>query len=198
MRRHGGLVHAHPDRADHPLGAPAFERGVGRTQRLLDVVVGVVQVHDVDVIEAQPFEAGGERPADAVGAEVEHDVGRLDAEEHVGVGVGARLEQATDLRRDHERGTIDRAEDPTESALRLAEAVVRRGVDVADPGTQRGEHHLRGVVLIDRLEQSAERRAAQPERTDSDVTVAEAPVVVDHADSFLSFRHPADPRIESS
>ena len=70
LGEHRGLVHARADRTDHPLlaeldeGVDAFRRG------LLPVLVGVVQVDDLEIVEAEPREALIDRTQDAVAAEV--------------------------------------------------------------------------------------------------------------------------------
>ena len=78
---------------DHPLVAEIDEGAVRSGHRFVDVVVGIVDVDDVDPIDAQPAEAALERPPHRVVAEVEP---RLD------LAVGTHVEQAADLGRDHD------------------------------------------------------------------------------------------------
>ena len=61
-------------------------------QRLVEVIVGIVDVDDVDPINVQPVEAALERPPHGVVAEVE-------LRRHL--AVRAYLEQAADLGGDH-------------------------------------------------------------------------------------------------
>ncbi len=73
-RQHRRLVHPRPDRADDARLAQPVERRVGALDRRLPVIVGVVDVGDVDPVEPQALEALLDRAPDAVRAVVEHDV----------------------------------------------------------------------------------------------------------------------------
>ncbi|BDZ54083.1 hypothetical protein GCM10025870_11560 [Agromyces marinus] len=116
---HRGLVHPGPDRTDDALLAQFDERRDGLGVRLLAVVVGVVQVGDVDPVEPEALEARVDRAADAVAAEVPLATQRRRHREalvvHGALGVSAGHEESPDLRREHVlvAGTL---------AQRLAEA----------------------------------------------------------------------------
>ena len=68
---HLRLVHAGADRADDAGRAQLLQRRVGLAERLLGVVVRVVDERDVDPVEAEPGQARLQAARDAVGAEVE-------------------------------------------------------------------------------------------------------------------------------
>jgi hypothetical protein len=67
---HLGLVHARADRADDALRAELLQGRIALAEGLFGVVVRVVEVDDVDPVEAEPFQAGLQAAAYAVGAEV--------------------------------------------------------------------------------------------------------------------------------
>ncbi len=54
---HLGLVHADADRAHDTFAAEPFECGVRTGQSLVEMVVRIVNVHDVDAVEAKALEA---------------------------------------------------------------------------------------------------------------------------------------------
>jgi len=67
---HVRLVHRHPDGSDRALGPEPLEGRKGARQRLMVVMVGIVDEDDVDPLESEPPEAALHRPHDAVEAEV--------------------------------------------------------------------------------------------------------------------------------
>ncbi len=100
---HRRLVHADADRADDAL-ARAADRGPDRPRSMAasPVVVGIVDVGDVDTVQAEPLEALLDRARDAVGAVVEDDapagdvgvVGVVTTVERLVVDVGARRDRS--------------------------------------------------------------------------------------------------------
>ena len=63
---HRRLVHPGADRPDDPLLAQPVERRVRAVDGRLPVIVRVVDVRDVDALQAEALEALLDRPADAV------------------------------------------------------------------------------------------------------------------------------------
>ena len=62
-RQHLRLVHARPDGADDTVGAQLVERAIGAVQRVLEMVVGVVDVEDVQAFDAEPSPGSPRRSA---------------------------------------------------------------------------------------------------------------------------------------
>ena len=67
---HRRLVHPRTYGADDALGSQLVERRVAACEDVCPVVVGVVEVDDVQPIEAEALEALLERTADPIPAEV--------------------------------------------------------------------------------------------------------------------------------
>ena len=167
LGRHRRLVHAGAHRADDALIAKLDQRRDRLGVRRRPVVVGIVQVGDVDAIEPESLEALVDRAADAVAAEVvlpPRGGGNREAlVVHRAVGVVARDEEAPDLRREHVlvAGTV--GERRAEAALGQTESVVRRGVEVADAGVP-GRVDRGPRLVVGRLaEQVAQLRGAEAE-----------------------------------
>jgi hypothetical protein len=142
---------------------------VGLAQRLLAVVVGVVDERDVDPVQAQPAQARLEAAADAVGAVVESpDQVAGDVEPFVvapdaraAAGCRGRLEQPADLGGDHVLVPRPVTQGRAEPALGPAEAVVRRGVEEPDAAVPGRVDRRPRVVVGHRGEQVPDRRAAE-------------------------------------
>ncbi len=95
---HLGLVHAGAHGADHPVASQPVQGSIGSIERLVVVVVRVVDVEDVDSCKAQPFQALLDGAHHAVIAEVEDRVHRWGAAKRLaGLGWRARSQQAPDL-----------------------------------------------------------------------------------------------------
>ena len=103
------------------------------------MVVGVVEVDDVDAVEAEPVQALLQCAAYAVGAEVpDAAVGGGDGEavgQVVAAGLGG-FEAAAHLGGDGVRRARPVAQRGAETAFGQADAVVRGGVEVADAPPQ--------------------------------------------------------------
>ena len=137
------------------------------------MVVGVVNVDDVDAIEAEALEALAERTERTVVGEVEDRLERQRAlVRRVRLATGA--EHAPDLRREHELATWAPAEGVSEAALRETGSVERGRVEEAEPVLPRPVHDRTGVGVGNRLEETADRRAAESELGDGQPGAAEA------------------------
>ena len=90
----------------------------------------------------------------------------------------ARLEQAPDLGREHELVALLVAQRLAETVLGQAEAVVRRGVEIADAGVVAGLDRGARLLIGERLVHVAERRPAEAHDRDLDPRLAEHPPVV--------------------
>jgi hypothetical protein len=136
-----------------------------------DVLVRVVQVDDVEMVEAQPVEALGERAEDPVAAEVEDAAVRRGHDEPLVVEPFDPVhgfEHATHLGRDHPFVARTRTESGAETPLREAEPVVRRGVEVADAELPRSIDGGQRVVVRHLRVEVPELRAAEGERGQRD------------------------------
>ena len=72
LGQHRGLVHAGTDSGDDTLSPQLFERRIPVPERSFPVVVRVVEIDEIDAVEAEPLETGFERAKDAVAAEIPH------------------------------------------------------------------------------------------------------------------------------
>ena len=144
------VVHPRADRLDHALGPQLVQGRVGLVDRLLVVIVGVVDQQDVHVVRIQPFEALLQRAEHTVPAVVEPPVeGKRLHPSAVLHRLVYRVEHPANLRREDEAAPIDAGEGLSEEHLALADAVQRRRVEVADPQPARQLHRLQGGVLGD-------------------------------------------------
>ena len=80
----------------------------------------------------------------------------------------ARAQEAPDLGRDDELGARAAAERAAEPPLRQAGAVVRRGVEVPQAQLPGAVDDRGGLVVVDSLVQTAERRGAERKPPDLD------------------------------
>src|SRR5205823_4586408 len=138
---------------------------------LFGVVVGVVEVDDVDSVQAEPFQAGLKAAAYAVGAEVPHAAvggGHGEAVREVVAALAGGLQDAADLGGDRVGGTGVFAKDGADSAFGQAEAVVRGGVEVADALLPGRGHRLAGLFLADLGVEVADGGPAEGEGADLD------------------------------
>ena len=194
--QHLRLVHAGADSTDHALLAQLIERAVGAAQRLVVVVVGVVDVQDVDPADGQALEALLERPHHAVIGEIEHWIERRGAVEHL-AGLGRRIgaKKPADLGRERVVGARLLAQDPAEMALREAEAVEGSGVEEAQTFLPGPVDDLQRVGLADGAEQAAQGRRPQAKTRDHQPGPAKP-------DAFASFQLDgsarASPTVEDS
>ena len=157
-RRRLHRVRAQRDRVDDPLIAQVDERAVGARHRFVDVVVGIVDVDDVDPIGTQTPEAAVDRLLHGVIAEVEPG---LD------LTVGTGVQQAADLRRDHDTVT-SAAHGGTETALGLAQPVERRRVEERHPRVECPPRRLAGRRLVIAPEDRGQGGGAQPQPAHSE------------------------------
>lgn len=162
---HRGLVHPGADGPDDALGAQFLQCRVGLGERLLLVSVGVVEVGDVDAVEAEPGEALLQAATDTVGAEVP-DPARL-------LPSVAGYEEAADLGRDDVRVAGPVGERGAEAAFGQPEPVVRRRVEGAYADVPGGVHGGVGLVVLDRGVEVAEGGGAEDQLRDRHATAAE-------------------------
>ncbi len=133
------------------------------------MVVGVVDVGDVDPVEAESLEALEERPADPVTAEVEHGlhvVGHVP--EPVGQSARARWDESgrsrpTLVERVHGASGRPASERLADPPFGRTDPVERRRVDVADAELERRRHHRVRLGAGDGLEQPADHGGAEAE-----------------------------------
>src|SRR5262249_57983838 len=78
----------------------------------------------------------------------------------------ARPEQASDFRRQHPFVTRHLAHGVPDTTLGLADAVIRRRIDIAHAGRPRGADDRFGLVAGDIAPAAAESGATEPERRD--------------------------------
>jgi hypothetical protein len=136
------------------------------------VVVRVVQVDDVDPVEAGALQARLEGAQHAVAAEVPDTamVGR--DREAFRVGQVRRLrrrhEQASDLCGDHVVVAGPRAKGGAQTPLGQAEAVVRCGVEVPESGVPGGVDRGRELLVASGAVHVAALRSAEAERGEED------------------------------
>jgi hypothetical protein len=150
--------------------------------------VEVVHQEDVDPPGAEALQAVLERTHHAV-VGVVVDLGKRQAVLELAVVEGrriARLEQAPDLGREHEIGARLAAQRLAEAMLRQAEAVQRRGVEIADAGIMAGLERGPRLGIRERPVHVAERRPAAAHDRDLDPRAAEHPPVA-------WFHQPASP-----
>ena len=139
---HLALVHSGAEARDDALVAQLGERLRAGRRRGLPVIVGVVHVDDVDAVDAEPLEAVLDRAQHPVAAEVVHPAGvgrHVEAVREVALvrGLGTRHQHAPDLRGQDVLVARVRGQRAPEAALREPEAVVRRGVEIADAALPR-------------------------------------------------------------
>ena len=167
------LVDAEADRLDVAVAAELVERLVGAFHRRpvhlrlqLGAVgegIDVVDEEDVDAVEAEALEAvlvGAHGAVIGVveprleGERLRPRIARL-------LGRAPRLEAAADLGREHP--AVAAAELVADDALRLAVAVERRRVEIADAAVEGVEDDDPGVGFGDCPDIAGERRAAEAE-----------------------------------
>ena len=172
-RQHLRLVHAGPDRLDRAVGPKPVERSVGTGECFLEVLIRVVDVEDVDLVDAQPRDALLDRAHDAVVREVIHGVERGRARKRVALRRRARTEQAADLGREHVLVSRLGAEHCAEALLRQAIPVLGRGVEKANASRPRGLDDLMRLIVRESLEQAPQRRGAETQPRDLERRAAE-------------------------
>lgn len=192
-----GLVHADADRAHDSFRAQCLQRGIRLGQRLLGVVVRIVQVDDVDPVQAQPLQAGLQAPAYAVRAEVPDPlVGGGDGEavgQVVAGGLRPGTEQSADLGGQDVLVPGQTAQSGAEAPFGQAEAVVRGGVEVPYAGFPGGQDGPFGLGVADRGEEVPDPGGAEGEFADAQCAAAEWVVASAHDFGSGRRRRPAIP-----
>lgn len=177
---HRGLVHAGADGSDHALRAELLQRRVALAEGRFPMVVGVVQIDDVDPVEAEASQAFLDAAADAVGAEVPAAPVGVRHGESVGqslvgrrLGGGQRVEQTARLRGHRVLRPRPVAQGLAEAAFGEPEAVVRCGVEVTDALLPGRVDRCRGLFRVDLREEVADRRCPEGEFGDLDRAASE-------------------------
>ena len=104
------------------------------------------------------------------GADIEGVVAAVEAlavELVVGADRVRRPDEPADLRREHERVARHVAQHAADAPLRRAVAVQRRRVEIADADVPGAPDHRPRVIVGDRAEQAADRRAPETEPRDA-------------------------------
>src|ERR1700730_5242344 len=83
LHEHLGLVHSGADGAYHPVLAQLIEGAIRAIDGVVEMVVGVMNVEDVDTPQAKPDEALLDRAHHAVVREIEYRVQGWNAPEHL-------------------------------------------------------------------------------------------------------------------
>ena len=175
-----------PNAGDRAAAAQAFERAVAalaqrlhvRRVALRPVLVhaDVVDVEDIDPRQPQPLKAVLERAHDAVVGIVVDRVERQRVMAAVGVLAGrVGAQQPPDLGRQHPFVARMVAHRVADRALGLADAVERRGVDIAHPGAPGRGDDVLGRLAGDIDPAAAQGRAAEPQLRDLQLGAADLP-----------------------
>ena len=147
-REHLNLIHAGTDRPHDALLAQTLQSRQRAPDRILPMVVRIVDVEDVQPIETEPAQARLHRSEHAVGAVVEDDphtrgasvVGVILAVAGLAVDVGLRThlvdgdEQAADLGREDEIVAAVVPQGQAQAPLGIAIAIEWGAVEIADAG----------------------------------------------------------------
>jgi hypothetical protein len=172
--QHLGLVHSRADRRDRAVRAQPVERAIRAAQRLVVMVVRVVDQQHVDTIEGEPREAFLDRAHHTVIREIENGIERRDALERL-VWVGGRVgaQQTPDLGGQDEFVARLGAQHRAETALGQTAAVERRGVEEPDTCVPGRLDDAMTFVVGQGLVQAAERGSAQAKLRDLEPSAAE-------------------------
>jgi hypothetical protein len=138
-------------------------------ERLGPVVVQIVEVGDVESVGVESSQALLDGAQDGVAAEIPLSTMGCGCDEPLSVqfsgrrALRGRYERAPHLRREQVLLARTRAKGNAEAALRQADPVVRRGVEIADAGFPGSVHRLVGILIGGLAVQVAQLRAAEPE-----------------------------------
>ena len=130
---HRGLVHSHSYRSHHSLFPQLDECADALGRCLIPVIIRIVQVDDVEVVDAQTMQARLDAAKDRIAGEVElPTVGRRHREAAIvesSIGIRLRHECAPGFGREHEVVAGSVGEQFAQSSFRVSESVVRGGVE---------------------------------------------------------------------
>ena len=160
---HLGLVHAGPDRFDRPFRPETVERRVCACQSLGEVLVGVVDVEDVDPVDAETRDALLDRAHHAVVREVVDGVEGRSAGKSVALRRRACAKEPANFRREHELVPRLGAQNRAQALFGQAVPVLRRGVEKTDAGRPRGLDDSVRIVIRQGLEEAPQGRGAKAE-----------------------------------
>src|SRR5205823_528332 len=134
---------AHTYGLDQPFGPQLFEHRQGFGDAGLEIVdIGVVQVGDVNVVQAQPFQGVLDAAPDAALGEVPYASAGSGNVEALGVlaAAGVRFQHTAHFGGDDKFIPRLVPEDGAKPLFGESQPVVRRGVEVADAGIPCGEN----------------------------------------------------------
>ncbi len=152
-------VRAERDGADDTVGPELRERRICAVDRLRQVILGIVDVDDVDPVETETLHARFQLAQRRIPAEVEHRVGAI-------LRLWRRDERAAGLGRDDHVVTTDRRQRPAEAGLGFPEPVQRRRVEQPDASFDGSRGSRDGVGLVVAPEDRCQRRGPEPEAGD--------------------------------
>ena len=178
-------VEARADPADDPGFAQFRERppparlelGEIGVERCGIVVPGVevVNQEDVDPIDSETLEAVLERAHHAIVAIIEHGLEFEPAQPLILDGVGSQrpTKDASDLGRYDVVAARLAVERPPERMLGKSASVPRRRIEIAHAPGPGGRDEPRSVIVVNAIEELAERRGSEAELGDADIRPAE-------------------------
>jgi hypothetical protein len=171
---HLRLVHACAHGADNAFRPQLVERAVRAMQGVVEVAVRVVDVQDVQALDAEPLAAFLDRAHDAVVGEVEDRVHRRGPEERL-PGLGRRVGAQQPAYLGRQRELLSRLAAQHLACALLAEtvAIQRSGVEEADATLPGSLDHGQRVLLEDRPIESRQRGGAEAEPRDREAGTAE-------------------------
>src|SRR5258708_3568146 len=161
--KHLRLVHSGTEGADQLLAAKLVEGPISPAQRLIEKVVGVVDVKDVHPLQSQAFQTRLERAHDPVVGEVENWIeGRRAKPALVWLRRSALLEEPADLRRECQLTARPVAQDVAEAALRQAKTIKRCCVEQTQTGIPRLDGDCMRVAVLNRPVHPTQGSGAEP------------------------------------
>ena len=149
------------------------QRLVGAVKRFIEMVVRVVDVKDVDLVDAEPRHALVDGAHDAVVGEVEDGIERWRFRKGVALRRPAGPEQLAHLGREDILVARLAAQNRAKTLLRKSVSVLRGGVEETDSRRPRGLDDPMRLVVRQRLEQTAQRSGAEAKPRDFERRAAE-------------------------
>ena len=130
------------------------------------MIVRVVDVKDVDALDAQPRNALLDRTHDAVVREVKDGIERGRIGKRLALWRSARAEKAADLGREHELIARLGPQDGAETLLREAVSILRRGIEKANARRPGGLDDAVRLVIREGLKQTPQGSSAETQSCD--------------------------------
>src|SRR5260370_14805859 len=161
--KHLRLVHSGTEGADQLLAAKLVEGPISPAQRLIEKVVGVVDVEDVHPLQSQAFETRLERAHDPVVREVENWIeGRRAKPALVWLRRSALLEEPADLRRECQLTARPVAQEDAAAAARQAKTIKRCCVEQTQTRIPRLDGDCMRVAVLNRPVHPTQGGGAEP------------------------------------